>query len=63
MKVPSGQSALAKFFARNDFSSLFKERDQKDERLVLKLHPDASFSQFTCSEVNLEDSKANGAHG
>jgi hypothetical protein len=51
------------FLARNEFSTLPEQGNQKQERLVLELDPDASLPEFASAKMDCENAETYRSHG
>jgi len=54
---------VAEFLARNEFSPLHEQCNQKEVGLSLKLDPDASLSELTGAKMDLENAETHRANG
>jgi hypothetical protein len=51
---------FAQFFSGDDVAGVLKENDQEPKGLLLQLDLDAVLAQFACTQVQFEETEANG---
>ena len=58
-----GPKRVAEFLARNEFSALPEQCNQKEVGLSLELDPDASLSELAGAKIDLENAETHRANG